>query len=806
MLHNYQPMKIYHDLLFKFCSIFLFFTISHADLIAQKQDFSCVWPADWVTSYGYQKEFSAHHFRLSFDLEEIPDSLVVHTSGDNRYQLFVNGEFVVLGPLRGDLRHWYYETTDLRPFLKKGKNVIAVVVVNYGAYSPDSQTSVQTGFLLAAEDKAYNYLNTGKADWKCLQNEGYGPSVVTKADISGYYGGGAKELIDGHKYPWGWRQKDFDDSTWKKVVKIEKAYARTCKWASRWKLTSRSLPFEARANTRFDSLRLVRNAEANSKFPLEPLSMKVKPGTKASFVLDQGFETTAYPILNITGGKGASIRFTYVEAPYIGEPKHKDKGNRNEIADKNFIGFSDLFISDGGSERIYSPLWWRAFRYIKVEVLTEEEGLVINDIHSVRTHYPFRQRASISLVRDDVDNVFINKVLETGDRTMLACSHEHFMDCPYYEESQFVGDTRIEALVSYYFYGDPALGKQAIDQFSWSINDEGFLSARYPTNSLYYIPNFSIYWIGMLYDYMMLFDDPEFIRSKLPIMRMILAYFERHERGDLTLSRLMYHQFADWSFKAGEPPYDDDGYSAVVDLHYLMALQWAASLEHTFGQEGHSIRYNSKAKTLSESIRDLYWDEGKKLFTDTPSEGDLLSQHTNCLAILTGVTKGQEAKDIALKILEEDEIVKATLYWQFYLFEALHTAGLGEIYLDNLQPWRDVLKLGVTTWPETGPNSRSECHGWGSSPNYHIFKIVAGITSESPGFKDIRVTPNLGDLSEMDVTVPHELGEIIVELNNGEKKLRGFIDLPEGTKGSFIWMGQNIPLNSGKQKIAIPKR
>ena len=117
-------------------------------------------------------------------------------------------------------------------------------------------------------------------------------------------------------------------------------------------------------------------------------------------------------------------------------------------------------------------------------------------------------------------------MIEIGDRTLMACSHEHFMDCPYYDESQFEGDTRIQALISYYNYGDSTLGRNAIDQFSWSINDEGFLSARYPTNSLYYIPNFSIYWIGMLYDYMMHFDEPTFVKSKLPGMRQILSYFE----------------------------------------------------------------------------------------------------------------------------------------------------------------------------------------------------------------------------------------------------------------------------------------
>jgi hypothetical protein len=45
------------------------------------------------------------YFRPSFALDQIPYSLLIHTSGDNRYQLFVNGQLATWGPQRGDLNH-----------------------------------------------------------------------------------------------------------------------------------------------------------------------------------------------------------------------------------------------------------------------------------------------------------------------------------------------------------------------------------------------------------------------------------------------------------------------------------------------------------------------------------------------------------------------------------------------------------------------------------------------------------------------------------------------------------------------------
>lgn len=80
------------------------------------------WPDDSGLDYG------VYHFRKSFELNEIPETFIIHVSADNRYRLFVNGEPVCFGPARGDLMHWRFESVDIRPFLKEGKNTIAALV------------------------------------------------------------------------------------------------------------------------------------------------------------------------------------------------------------------------------------------------------------------------------------------------------------------------------------------------------------------------------------------------------------------------------------------------------------------------------------------------------------------------------------------------------------------------------------------------------------------------------------------------------------------------------------------------------
>jgi len=770
---------------------------------AQKENLTDVWPAKWIMSDGPAKDYSVHHFRKTFRLSELPDTLIIHTSGDNRYQLFVNEQMVTLGPLRGDLRHWYYETTDIAPFLKQGKNVIAAIVLNYGSHPPDAQLTVQTGFILAADDKSNRYLNTPN-DWKARYNPAYSPNIIGKEQVNGYYGGGSKEIVDGNKFIWDWQKIDFDDEDWKNAIEIENAFAKSCKWASRWKLTPRILPHETLTPERFERVRIAENVKIPESFPNQPTSFTIPADTKCRFVLDRAHQTTAYPMLNVSKGKNATIKLTYVEAPYLGEASTKGKGDRNVVEGKNFIGFYDQFIADGGMNREFKPLWWRAYRYIEVQIETFEEPLTINDISGVYSTFPFEQKASFAINDKEgkISNDKIQKIIEIGDRTMKACSHEHFMDCPYYEESQFQGDARVEMLVSYYNYGNPSLAKQGIELFSWSVNDEGFLSARYPTNSYYYIPNFSIYWIAMLYDYMMLYDDHDYIQTKMHIARYLMNYFERNERADGTLKKLDYHQFVDWSHPAGEPALDSLGNSSIVDMHYLLALQWMIALEKQLSTDTFYLnKYLTKEKALKTVIHQKYWDAKERLYSDIPGSNKKLSQHANCLAILTDVAPLEEKKAIMKKVLTYKRLTPATLYWSFYVFEALQNAGLGDEYLNHLGVWEEVMALNVSTWPETGADSRSECHAWGSSPNYHFLKIIAGINSASPGFNDVLIQPHMGELEKLEASFPHYKGTIEVKLDKSTKEKKAIIILPKGVKGKFIWEGKDVELFEGVNKI-----
>jgi hypothetical protein len=115
-----------------------------------------------------------------------------------------------------------------------------------------------------------------------------------------------------------------------------------------------------------------------------------------------------------------------------------------------------------------------------------------------------------------------------------------------------------------------------------------------------------------------------------------------------------------------------------------------------------------------------------------------------------------------------------------------------------------MLASGLTTWAETADPTRSDCHAWGASPNYELFRTVLGIDSGAPGFKQVLIRPYLGKLERASGTIPHPNGEISVSLRRqANGKLSAEISLPANVTGELYWREEHRHLPSGKSKFSL---
>lgn len=760
------------------------------------------WHAQWISVPNASNDgYGVYLFRKMIDLASKPNNFKIHVSGDNRYKLYVNEKLVSMGPARGDIAHWNYETVDIAAYLKVGKNIIAAQVWNEGEFKPEAQITFKTGFILQGETSAESAINTNNT-WLCEKDISFAPLVFR---TRGYYVAGAGEIRNLAVSPKAWQSEGFDDKNWQKARPVGGGVPKNILGAfgtmSGWMLVPSIIPQMELKDERL--VKVVSNEGITSLpagFPAKKIDVLIPANSKINIILDQSYLTNAFPNLEFSGGKNATISIRYAEALF----NKTSKGNRNETAGKTFIGRADSLISDGSNNQKFTSLTYRTYRYLQLSIITQNEAISLNDIYGTFTGYPFKMNAQITANQPEMD-----KILEIGWRTARLCAYETYMDCPYYEQLQYIGDGRIQALVSLFNSGDDRLVKNAINLMDFSRTPEGVTLSRHPSYTPQFIPTFSLWYIGMLQDYSRYGADTDFVKGKMGGVRQILEYFKSYQQADGRLKNTPQWMFTDWvdnakEWKAGAGPMSANGTSAVLDIQLLWAYQVAADLENKLGNPAFANQYLQAAEVLIKTIRTKYWDATKKLFADR-EEKDEFSQHTNSLAILTGLATPQEANEIANQLITNTKLAPASIYFKYYLHQALIKAGQGNDYLKWLDKWRENIQMGLTTWAETSDvdKTRSDCHAWGSSPNIEFYRTILGIDSDGLAFSKVKIEPHLGQITYINGTMPHPKGSISTsyKLENGKWKIQ--IELPKSITGNLIWKGKKIALKEGVNQFNI---
>ncbi len=467
------------------------------------------WKAKWIAHpTASLLDYGVFHFRKIFELKEQPQEFIIHVSADNRYRLFVNGKVVCFGPARSDLEHWSFESIDIAAFLKPGKNLLAAEVWNFGELKPWAQFSIKTAFIVQGNSPSEEIANTDTT-WKVFKDQAYTPAPAGSSETSGQFTVvGPCDRVDASLYPWNWETTGYDDHSWLKPRTLDAAHPRGVGTDINWELTPRSIPSLEQAPQQFTAVRRISGGALPDGFLTGKSQWTIPSDTKIIILFDQGNLTTGYPELLVSGGKGSSIKLTYAESLFDSKGL---KGNRNEIDGKSILGYSDYFLPDGNSARMFRPLWFRTWRYLQMEIETGKEPLVLNSFSSEFTAYPLKENAVF-----ESDQPGLKKIWNVGWRTARLCANETYFDCPYYEQLQYVGDTRIQSLISLYVSGDDRLVRNAITDLNESRFFEGLTRSRYPSAFPQIIPPFSLYWVDMVNDYWTLRDDPEFIKTFLP--------------------------------------------------------------------------------------------------------------------------------------------------------------------------------------------------------------------------------------------------------------------------------------------------
>jgi hypothetical protein len=686
-----------------------------------------------------------------------------------------------------------------------------------GKHKPWAQVSVQPGFLLSPDDETLAPLmGTGVAPWEVKPMPGY-RFVPTHSGI----GTGAKLDIDGASF--NWDAMSGEGGGWLPVQLGEYVYHRSDHYhfsSVQRLMRPATLPPMLEISLKTIAVRHVEQAGIlESGQPIDASrnlneehknwiglltgtgqSTYIPANTRRRVILDLGDYFCFYPELTVSGGKGSMIRLQWAESLYD-DAQGERKTNRNDIAGKWFIGIGDTFRPDGGSSRKFDTLWWHAGRYAELIIDTEGEALNLNAFRLLETRYPLQMEGSISS-----SDGRLNQVVSTSFRTLQMCAHETYMDCPYWEQLMYVGDTRIQSLVTYVSTLDDRLTRKALDMFRASRNNHlGLVNCSYPDQGGKHISSFSLWWVAMVYDYALWRGDPALVRDLMGSVREELDRLlcQRASNGAVKLP--ISWNFMDWqtspseAWSSGTPPHGADRLNAAYHLQMIHTLELAAKLEAYLGETELELRARRLAQELGSVVEQLFWNEQRGLFADDTGHQHY-SEHPQVLSILCESISPTLKRRLMPEMLKATELMRTSVYFDHYTFEALSSTRHMEALLARLEPWFGMEANGLRTTPEIFlDTTRSDCHAWGAHPIYHLYTNLLGIRPASMGFTSVVIRPQLGALTSLHGKLPHSKGFIEAKVEClGDCYWLVEVALPNGLPGDLVWGNKSYPLQEGR--------
>lgn len=775
--------------------------------------------ASWIWTdgavYDHEKSFPVVRFRKTFASDG--SKLVFDVSADARYVLLLDGRTISRGPHKGFLEHWYYQSYEVEG-LAAGEHTLDAVVFFLGKNGPLSiLSSGRGGFILKAEGRYDDLLTTGKAPWQaanvpCMtygrvtdpdtmtgcENIVCGTGFLDWSDLKWQPTFAVKRPVVDQEY--GFHRKSWALFPTEREDEIERPCAPGAVKAAQMLFDETNAVYSAADVTcdwtaKFE--RLLKNGE----------KAEIPANTSARFLWDLENYYCGFPELETSGGAGARIRWGWAEALYApftptgqqGE-LYLHKGNRGEFLGKRmFRSMYDTFLPDGRANAAFTTPWWKCGRWIEIAVKTGDAPLTLSKLGLIESRYPIAVRSSF-----ECDDASIRDICRIAVRGMECCAHEMFMDCPYFEQQMYPGDTRVEMLILNTLSGDDRLLRYGIGIFDYSRRHNGMIRMNFPSIDGQDSSTYSMCWAMMLGDYALWHGANEFLRQRIPGLRQTLSQIDTYRNKDGLLENLPGWSFEDWSEPwgwFGVAPDGRFGCSAVDNLLYVYALLQAARAERACGDLLMGDYWTKKAGDVAQAVLAKFWSEERGLIADTLKK-DRFSEHAQCLALLADILPADRAARVFKGLVESKDLAPTTVYFSHYLFETYFKFGRADLFLKRLNLWRDYVKDDLKTPMEApGTRGRSDCHAWGAHPLYHMQTGLAGVKPAADGYAKVLVAPQPGSLKFIRAKCPTPRGIVSVDLRFDDGEISGTVTLPENLPGAFLWKGKERALVAGTNVV-----
>ncbi|MCE5314518.1 MAG: family 78 glycoside hydrolase catalytic domain [Armatimonadota bacterium] len=520
------------------------------------------WQAKWIWAKSHSRTPDLYMYaRKEFSVKSA-SSATIRLTCSSEYKLYVNGRYVGSGPGPCLPAYQYFDSYDLKRYIRPGGNVIGVLCHNYGV---DTRNRPETpgGLLVEAEivcagGKRLDIISDDT--WRVMPAPEWSSNSMRICWSAGF-----QEIYDSRKKPVGWNVVGFDDSNWQfpeilgdtgiepwtNLVPREIAHLRE------WEVFAESV-LESGTVTRLDDPHLdIATCMYKESTHAKPGSVKnernllsgrrgfaeIERWPDTYLVIDFGRQVVGFPAIKIADGGCGRID--------IGYGATLDANGRVETTECGILQADRLILHGGRQE--WQPFGRRAFRYIQLTFRDLERPVLLECVSAQCIGYPVEQVSSF-----ECSDELLNEIWRAGVYTLSTSMQDDYEDGVFCEHSD---NMRLHALANYYCFNDSALAAKSLRRFCPQCAS----------------PERKMNWIIALHDYYLHTGDGDLVEQLYSNVRLILD---------------------------GRPETSDDCESAEHQALYYQALRDASKLAAALHNNDDTIRWHAESVYASKSLAD----------------------------------------------------------------------------------------------------------------------------------------------------------------------------------------------------------
>ena len=695
----------------------------------------------------------APYVRRDFDLAAVPTSALASVNVMGFYELYVNGNKVgpnVMGPaLTNYGKRSLYESYDLTPYLRKGRNCIGLWL-SRGWYwkmikaKPNPAVQHDTAIArmqldLLVEGRPLRIVTDG--DWRCKSSGRSLLGTWSWKDMGG-------ELVDARRADPRWADPETEVSAWYPVTEV----------------VAPAIPADAQ---KCPSMRVLKTIPAISCTTLGD----------GKYRLDFGTQLTGWLKVRLHGQEaGHTIAIEYAD----------------KLEPLQTLKQIDRFICAGDAEEEFcSKFNYHGFRWAIVEGLAAAPQLA--DAEAQLIGADFETRGGFACSSEQ-----LNRMHAVNLWTIQCLSQSGFLsDCPHRERLGY-GDGQVSVESCLMNFGlQPFYDKWSTDWVDGANPQNGYMPHTAPQGYGGGGPAWGGAGQALTWRNHLNYHDTRIVERNLDACRRHIDAIEALAKdGVVRAFGGKWDFIGDWvppergmDTKNWPPQPAAELFNNCYRLY--LREQWARMAD-VLGRHDEAKASRTELERLRPLVHAAFYDRDKQLYV-------LDEQSYYLMPLMTGVVP-EELRPTILKKLEEcirvtrqghlDTGMLGTYFLLNYLMEIGRNDLVWLIVTQKDYPgWGYMLEQGATTWWEQWNGYYSQIHSCFTSLGGWFYQGLAGIRPDptAPGFKHIIIKPAVvGDLTWVQCHHDSSYGRIVSSWKKAGGTLTLEITIPTNTTATIF--------------------